>query len=53
MNDSNVLYIMFDGATDVSLSENEIVYARVFRNGIPQIVLIEIKSVKHAYAEGS
>ena len=49
---SRVLSIMFDGATDVSISENEIVYARIVDKGVPRNIFVQITAVKHAHAEG-
>ncbi|XP_041372858.1 zinc finger protein 862-like [Gigantopelta aegis] len=43
---------MFDGATDVSVSENETVYARVVEQGVPHNVFVKIHAVEHAHAEG-
>lgn len=52
LTNARVLSIMFDGATDVSVSENEIVYARVVEQGVPRNVYVKINSVAHAHAEG-
>jgi hypothetical protein len=49
---ARVFSVMFDGATDVSVSENEIIYARVVEKGIPQNVFVQIGAVEHAHAEG-
>lgn len=43
---------MFDGATDVSICENEIVYARFVDNVIPKYLFVKIQDVKHAHAAG-
>lgn len=43
---------MFDGATDVSVCENEIVYAQVVVEGVPHCVYIKTQPVEHAHAEG-
>ncbi|XP_014669372.1 PREDICTED: uncharacterized protein LOC106810507 [Priapulus caudatus] len=52
LNQSRVLSIMFDGATDVSVCENELVYARVIEDGVPKCVYVKMKAVEHAHAEG-
>ena len=38
LKEANVFSILFDGATDISISENEIVYARIVEEGIPRNV---------------
>ena len=42
---------MFDGATYISVCENEIVYARVVEKGTPRKLSVEINPVKHAHVE--
>ncbi|XP_056001881.1 zinc finger protein 862-like [Ostrea edulis] len=43
---------MFDGATDVSICKNEIVYARFVDNGVPKVLYVKIQDVEHAHAAG-
>ena len=43
---------MFDGATDVSVTEHELVYTRVLQNGKPQNVYVKFQPVQHAHADG-
>ena len=52
LKETNVFSILFDGATDVSISENEIVYARIVEEGIPRNVFVNICAFEHAHAEG-
>lgn len=42
---------MFDGATDCSVSEVEIVYCRVLKNGEPKEFFIELEDLEHAHAQ--
>ena len=48
----NVLSIMFDGATDSSVSEVEIIYCRFLEHGQPRDVLVGLTDIEHAHAEG-
>lgn len=43
---------MFDGATNVSICENEIVYARFVDNGIPKFLYMKIQDVEHVHVAG-
>lgn len=52
LSNARVISIMFDGATGVSICENEIVYARFVENGIPKNLFVKIQDVKHAHAAG-
>lgn len=52
LSNARVLSIMFDGATDVSICENEIVYARFVDNGIPKFLYMKIQDVEHVHAAG-
>lgn len=44
--------MMFDGATDTSVCENEIIYARYVDQGVARNVYISIEAVEHAHAAG-
>jgi hypothetical protein len=52
LKDARVLSIMFDGATDIAVCENEIIYARFIDQGEVRNVYVGIKAVEHAHAEG-
>ena len=52
LKNAQVLSVMVDGATDVSICENEIVYALVMDDRIPKNLFVKINSVDHANAEG-
>ncbi|KAH3821179.1 hypothetical protein DPMN_122940 [Dreissena polymorpha] len=52
LKNARVLSIMFDGATDVAVCENEIVYARVVDEGATRNVFVSIVNIEHAHAEG-
>lgn len=52
LSNARVISIMFDGATNVSICENEIVYARFVENGIPKNSFVKFQDVKHAHAAG-
>jgi hypothetical protein len=52
LKDARVLSIMFDGATDTAVCENEIIYARFIDQGEVRNVYVGIKAVEHAHAEG-
>lgn len=43
---------MFDGATDCSVSEVEIVYCCVLKNGEPKEFFIGLEDLEHAHAQG-
>lgn len=43
---------MFDGATDCSVSEVEIVYCHVLKNGEPKEFFIGLEDLEHQHAQG-
>jgi len=49
---SNIVSILFNEATDVSILETEIVYCRFVENGYPRDVIVGIEEVEHAHADG-
>ena len=48
----HVYSVMFDGATDCSISENEIIYCRYLKNGVPCDVIVGLEELQHAHADG-
>lgn len=50
--DARALSVMFDVATDCSVSEVEIVYCRGLRNGEPKEFFIGLEDLEHAHAQG-
>lgn len=46
------LSIMYDGATDCSVSEVEIVYCRMLDNGYPKDFFVGLEELEHAHADG-
>jgi len=52
VNNSSVLSIMFDGATDCAVSEVEIIYCRVFHDGQTHDYFIGLADLEHAHAQG-
>lgn len=50
--DSHVYSVMFDGATDCSVSETEIVYCRYLKDGYPEESIIGLEDIEHAHADG-
>ncbi|XP_052259994.1 zinc finger protein 862-like [Dreissena polymorpha] len=52
LKNARVLFIMFDGATDVAVCENEIVYAHVVDEKAPRNVFVSIVNIENAHAEG-
>ena len=49
---ANVFSVLYDGATDCSVSEVEIVYARTATRGIVEEKFIGLQDIKHANAQG-
>ena len=47
-----MITIIFDGATDTSVIETEIIYVRLLDNGLPKNYFLALKEVHHANAEG-
>lgn len=45
--------IMFDGATDCSVSEVEIIYCRVVKDGLPTDFFISLEDLEHAHSQGA
>ncbi|XP_067668254.1 zinc finger protein 862-like [Haliotis asinina] len=52
INDSHYLSVMIDGATDSSVSENEVIYVRTVLNGKAENKLVEVIAIEHGHAEG-
>lgn len=52
LSNARVISLMFDGATDFSIFENEIVYSRFVYNGIYKILLVKIQDVKITHTAG-
>ena len=52
MKDVKFITVVSDGSTDVSVSENEIVYLQCFRQGIPKTLLVSLHAVEKADANG-
>jgi hypothetical protein len=50
--DADILSIMFDGATDCSISEVEIIYCRFLERGEPRDVFVSLEDIEHAHADG-
>ena len=46
------LSIMYDGATDCSVSEVEIIYVRLLENGYPKDYFVALQDLEHANADG-
>lgn len=44
--------VLIDGATDTSVTENELIYVRYLENGVPENHYISIEDVEHADASG-
>lgn len=42
---------MIDGATDSSVSENEVIHACVIEDGTPRNKMLDLKELEHAHAE--
>jgi len=49
---SRVLSVMYDGATDSSVTEVEIVYCRFLKNGHPVNCFVNLIDLQHAHADG-
>lgn len=49
---ADAISLMFDGATDASITEVEIVYVRYVENGLPVTTYLSLQSVAHAHAQG-
>ena len=47
-----VISILFDGATDASVTEAEVVFIRCVKDGVPITSFLSLEGVKHAHAEG-
>ena len=52
MKDVKFITVVSDGSTHVSVSENEIVYLRCCRQGIPKTLFVLMQSVEKADANG-
>lgn len=52
LHDARALFVMFDGATAYSVSEVEIVFCRVLKNGEPKEFFIGLEDLEHAHAQG-
>ncbi|XP_070559090.1 zinc finger protein 862-like isoform X2 [Ptychodera flava] len=52
VSESKVLSIVFDGATDSSISEVELVYCRILDKGYPRDILVGLEDLQHAHADG-
>ena len=52
MKDVKFITVVSDGSTDVSVSENEIVYLRCCRQGIPKTLFVSMQAVEKADANG-
>ena len=50
--DANVISVLFDGSTDSSVKEIELVYVRLLENGIPNNVYFRLAHIDDASAEG-
>ena len=50
--DANVMSIMFDGSTDNSVTEIELVYIRILDHGEPRNYYLGIAACEHAHADG-
>jgi hypothetical protein len=46
------LSIMYDGATDTSVSEVEIIYVRLLQDGYPKDYFMGLVDLEHAHADG-
>ena len=44
--------LMIDGATDKSVSENEVTHARIIANGEPKNIMLDLKALEHSHADG-
>ncbi|KAJ8022231.1 hypothetical protein HOLleu_39653 [Holothuria leucospilota] len=51
-NNARVFSVIYDGATDASVTEVEIVYCRYVRDGKPLNCFVNLHEVEHAHAEG-
>ncbi len=49
---ARVISICYDGATDCSVTEVEMVYVRLLDNGMPRSFYLKIVDVEHAHADG-
>ncbi|KAJ8026207.1 hypothetical protein HOLleu_33990 [Holothuria leucospilota] len=52
INNARVFSVIYDGATDASVTEVEIVYCRYVRDGKPLNCFVNLHEVEHAHAEG-
>ena len=50
--DAPILSVLFDGATDVSVTEVEIIYVRIVKNGEVKEYFCGLGNLEHANAEG-
>ena len=50
--ETDVISVMFDGATDISTTEVELVYVRLLVDGHPENYYLALKNIEHAHAEG-
>ena len=52
LREATVISVMFDGATDKSTEEVEVVYVRYLKDGEPQTRYLSLQPLQHAHAQG-
>ncbi|XP_013383761.1 zinc finger protein 862-like [Lingula anatina] len=52
LSEAKALSIIFDGATDTSVAEVEIVYCRIVVDGRPKEYFVGLQDLQHAHSEG-
>ena len=49
---ADTIYVLFDGATDASVTGVEVVYVRYVKDGTPTTSYLSLQEVQHADAQG-
>ena len=44
--------LMIDGATDKSVSENEVIHARIVETGEPTNKMLDLEALEHSHTDG-
>ena len=50
--DAHMFSVLFDGATDKSVTEVEVIYIRLLSQGQPKTFFLSLQPVEHAHAQG-
>ncbi|XP_052778454.1 zinc finger protein 862-like [Mya arenaria] len=52
LQEAKSISVMFDGATDCSVSEVEIIYCRLVKDGVPREYFVGLQELEHAHSNG-